>query len=65
MNTPLKHINLLEILARLNWGESDDLEFKSARGGLPKSLWETYSPMANSRAESYALGVEDTCFSLR
>jgi len=34
---PLKHIDLLEILARHNWGEGDDLEFKSARGGLPSA----------------------------
>lgn len=41
--------NPLELLARLDWSENDDLEFKSARGGIPRSLWETYSAMANSQ----------------
>ena len=47
------------ILQRLNWAECDDLEFKSARGGLPKSLWETYSAMANTYGGVILLGVED------
>ena len=35
--------NPLDILVQLDWAEGDDLEFKSEKGGLPKSLWETYS----------------------
>jgi len=46
-------------LLRLDWSESDDLEFKSAKGGLPKSLWETYSAMANTHGGVILLGVED------
>lgn len=52
-------LNPFDILLRLNWDEGDDLEFKSAKGGLPHSLWETYSAMANSRGGVILLGVED------
>jgi len=55
-NQPL---NPLDILIQLDWTEGDDLEFKSARGGLPGSLWETYSAMANSHGGVILLGVED------
>lgn len=48
-----------EILSGLTWQESDDLEFKSAKGGLPKSLWQTYSAMANTFGGVIFLGVED------
>jgi ATP-dependent DNA helicase RecG len=51
--------NPLELLARLDWSENDDLEFKSARSGIPRSLWETYSAMANSQGGVILLGVED------
>ena len=54
-----KPINPLDILIHLDWAEGDDLEFKSARGGLPKSLWETYSAMATSHGGVILLGVED------
>ena len=43
----------------LNWEESYDLEFKSAQGGLPKSLWESYSSLANTNGGIILLGVED------
>lgn len=54
-----KPINPLDILVQLDRAEGDDLEFKSAQGGLPKSLWETYSAMANSHGGVILLGVED------
>lgn len=38
-NKSIVPINPIDILIQLNWAEGDGLEFKSARGGLPKSLW--------------------------
>ena len=48
-----------KLLKSLTLGEESDLEFKSAKGGVPGSLWETYSAMANTDGGSILLGVEN------
>lgn len=47
------------ILEAARIGETADWEFKSARGGFPRSFWETYSAMANSEGGVVVMGVSE------
>lgn len=46
-------------MLRIEGKETVHFEAKLARGGLPRSLWETYSAFANSDGGEILLGIEE------
>lgn len=58
-------MNLDSLLARIESGESLEIEFKSAAGGLPRNMWETVSAFANTAGGWVILGVVKSGDSLK
>ena len=50
----------IELIELMKHHEHAEVEFKDGSGGLPTSLWETYSAYANSSGGHIFIGAEET-----
>ena len=50
---------MIDIKDITSYKENNQLEAKKASGGLPGSLWETYSSFANTDGSIILLGVDE------